>query len=374
MIKGMKKYALLAGVTAMTAAGLAGCGEKLDGTATVAVCNEEEINLGVANLYTRYQQAQMYSFYVDYFQMTELFDTVADEETGETYGETMKSDMMDAIKEMYVIRQHAADFGVEVSEEARAAIDEAAKRFVDENDASDLKKMGVTEDDVATLLELYSYQAWMYDAMIADVDTEVSDEEAAQSKVSYVAISLEGTEYDDEGNLVDLTDEEKTAQEELAQQVLEAVLASENPAEADLSGIASGIDENLTTSSITFGSTEDDTTDASIKEAVEGLEDGAVVDHVVTSDDGAVLYVLRLDAAFDEEATESKKATIVSERQAEDYQTELDSWLEEAAFEVVEEVWDQIEITDSNVYTFKAEETEETTGETTTEDTTTTEE
>ena len=67
MIKGMKKYALLAGVTAMTAAGLAGCGEKLDGTATVAVCNEEEINLGVANLYTRYQQAQMYSFYVGFF-------------------------------------------------------------------------------------------------------------------------------------------------------------------------------------------------------------------------------------------------------------------------------------------------------------------
>ncbi|MEE1195488.1 MAG: hypothetical protein UHS54_01180 [Lachnospiraceae bacterium] len=371
MIKGMKKYALLAGVTAMTAASLAGCGEKLDGTATVAVCNEEEINLGVVNLYTRYQQAQMYDFYVEYFGMTELFDTVADEETGETYGDTMKNDMMDAIKEMYVIKQHAADLGVEISEEARAAIDEAAERFMDENDASDLKKMGVKEEDVAALLELYSYQAWMYDAMIADVDTNVTDEEAAQSKITYVTISLEGTSYDDEGNLIDLTDDEKAAQEELAQQVLDAVMASENPAEADMNAIASGIDETLTASTATFGSTEDDTTDTVIKEAVEGLEDGAVVGQVLTSDDGAVLYVVRLDAAFDEEATESKKETIISQRQAEDYQTELDSWMEEAVFEIVEEVWDQIEITDSDVYAFKAEEEAAATEDTTTEDTTT---
>lgn len=369
MMKGLRKYALLAGVAAMTFTGLVGCGKTVDGTETVAVCNDENISLGVANLYARYQQAQMYSFYTGYFGMTEIFDTVADEETGATYGATMKDDLMDSIKSLYVLKQHADDFDVTISEETKAAIDEAAKTFMEENDAEALKKMGVSESDVATLLELYTYQTWMYNAMIADVDQEVSDEEAAQSKISYVRISLAGTETDDDGNTIDLTDEEKEEKQSQAEAILEALQASEDTASADLDAIAKEADENLSASTMTFGNTDDDTADSAIKEAVADLEDGQAVDHVVTSTDGNSIYVIRLDAALDRDATDSKKESIISQREQEDYQTELEGWMEEASFEVKEDVWDQIKITDTEVYTIKAEDTseDETSGETTDE-------
>lgn len=387
MIKGLKKYTgrahrntrsiggrtirytLLAGATVLATVGMTGCGKDIDGTATVAVCNDESIPLGVASLYARYQQAQMYSFYTGYFGTTEIFDNVADEETGETYGDTIKDDMMDSIKTMYVLKQHAADFDVTMSDENKTAIEEAAKAFMAENDANALKEMGVSESDVAALLELYSYQTWMYDAMIADVDQNVSDDEAAQTRVTYVKVSLDGTEQDEDGNTIPLTDEEKEEKEALAQKVLDEILASDDAASADMSEIAKTVDENLTSSTLVFGYTEDDTADTAIKDAVVGLKDGEVVDHVITSEDSNCLYVIRLEKEFDEDATESKKSMIISDREKEDYQEELDSWLEAASFEVKQDIWDQVVITDQKVYTFKAEETSDSTGEDTTQDT-----
>lgn len=47
--------------------------------------------------------------------------------------------------------------------------------------------------------------------MTADVDTNVEDSEAAQSKITVCQISTAGTQ-DEEGKTVELTDEEKTGQ------------------------------------------------------------------------------------------------------------------------------------------------------------------
>lgn len=54
--------------------------------------------------------------------------------------------------------------------------------------------------------------------MTADVDTNVEDKEAQQSKITYCKVSTEATK-DDEGNSTELTDEEKAAKKDQAQQV-----------------------------------------------------------------------------------------------------------------------------------------------------------
>ena len=61
-----------------------------------------------------------------------------------------------------------------------------------------LAKIGATKDDVAEVLELYTYQAKMDEPMKADTDREVSDEEAAQTTITYTRIPL--TTTDDSGN------------------------------------------------------------------------------------------------------------------------------------------------------------------------------
>lgn len=72
-----------------------------------------------------------------------------------------------------------------------------------------MKKLHATVEDIQDALELYVIQTRIYDPIIADVDTEVSDEEAKQTSISYITVSTAGTEKDDDGKTIDLTDEEK---------------------------------------------------------------------------------------------------------------------------------------------------------------------
>lgn len=359
MIKKYVKCVVLTAAVTLAAAFMTGCGgNEIDGKATVAVINDEKIPMGVANLMARFQQAQMFSTYASYFGTTGMFDTVSDEETGETYGDTVKEEILEQLKDMYLLRQHAADYEVEITDEESAAITDAAEAFMTDNDEETITKLAVTQEDVETLLELYTYQTKMREAMIADVDQEVSDEEAAQTRVSFVQISLAGTGTDEEGNTIELTEEEKAAKEAQAQEILSQIQASEDVAAADMNAIAQGVDENLSNSSRTYGSDDEDL-DSAVKEAVEGLADGQVVDHVVTASDGSALYVIRLDAAFDQDATETEKESIISQRETEDYDNEIEEWSEASSYSVKKGQWKKVLIDDTDVYAIKSESTEE---------------
>ena len=58
-MKKAKAFAVC-GILSLTlaAAGLAGCGGSVDGTATALVINGEEVNTGTANFILRYEQAE----------------------------------------------------------------------------------------------------------------------------------------------------------------------------------------------------------------------------------------------------------------------------------------------------------------------------
>ena len=112
---------------------------------------------------------------------------------------------------------------------------------------------------------------------------------------------------------------------------------------------AKEVDETLASTSTTYGA-DTTTVDASILAAVEGLADGTVVDKVVESADGKSLYVVRFDADLDRTATDSQKQTIVSSRQSEDFNKEVEAWLDEMTFELKEDVWKTLKVNDSQIY------------------------
>lgn len=338
------------------AASLTGCGQGkvIDGTAEAIIVNDESVNLGVANFLLRYQQAMMVSYYAMFGQdASGIWDTQAEEGT---YGESFKQDMLESIQKMYLLKEHAKDYDVTLSEDEIAKADAAADEFIAANDESVLKSLGVTKEDISTVLQLYTYQNKMYDPMVADTDTNVSDDEAAQTTITYVRVSVQGTETDADGNTIELTDEEKAAKKDQAQQILEQILASEDAAEADVNAIAQGIDENLSASARSYGS-DDTALDEVLKTAVTDLEDGEVNPEVLEGSDG--YYVLRLDKAFDEEKTEQKKQEIINQRKQERYNELLQGWLDEAKTSTTK-AWDEIEVKDAEAYTFKQAESEDT--------------
>lgn len=374
----MRKYtgkfacAMLAAALGMT--GLAGCGSKeLDGTQIVATIDGEEVTLGLASYAMRDQQAQT-ELYYNYIMSAygnsggglDIWDGEA--EDGRTYGENAKDDLMESLQKMYVIRAHAEEYGVSLTDEDHTKIEEAVKAFMEANDEDTLKELAVSESDLTTYLELRTIQTRMDEPMKEGTDRDVSDEEANMSTVTYVQVSTAGTETDEDGNTVELTDEEKEEKKQLAEDVLFAVNEEKDIAAADMDLIAAQVDENLSAEQISFqtvGDEDSSSLDANVRLSVSGLSDGALYPGVIEGSDGNY-YVVRLDKVTDEELTESKRESIISDREKETYDALLEEWVEASDMEIDEKVWEQITVTDSKKFSYKSEETENTAGEETT--------
>lgn len=339
MKKYTKKVAACMIVGALGLSMLGGCSKKIDKEAIVATVDGEQVPMGVVSLLARYQQIKVSSMYTGMlgYSSNDFWDNVEDEETGETYGDSTVKDVAEQVAQMYVLRSKAADYDITVTDEEKQAIQEAAAAFVEANGEEVLDKIGTTAEDVETFLELSTYQKKIHDEIIKDVDTNVSDEEAQQTTITYSKVA-----YEEEA-----ADEEKNAQKDKAQQILDEVLAT---ADADMKAIAEGIDEEAKTINIHFSTNdpEDDTVDEFLRNAVTGLKDGEVNSSLVDGEDG--YYVVRLDKAFDQDATETQKTSIVNEREQELYDETTEKWFEEAAIEITEKVLETLKITGNDVY------------------------
>lgn len=360
MKKHVKKIALaaLAGVIGITT--LTGCSGKLDGTKTVATVDGTEIPLGEVSFMMRYQQAQTASMYASLLgsSSNSFWDEVADEESGETYGEQTRDGVLEEVELMYLLQGKAKDYGVEVTDEEKKAIDEAAKSFMEANTQETIAELGVTQEHVAKILELSTIKTKIYDPIVKDVDTNVSDEEAAQTAVTYVGVSTAPSTGDD-GKEQELTDEEKAQKKEQAQAILDQVLAT---ADADMDAIAKQTDESLSAaaSKFTTNSTEEDdsTVPQEVKDAVKDMQDGEVVSSLVEGEDS--YYIVRLDKKLDEEATENKKTVIINDRKQDLYTETTDKWKKDAEIKVDKKVLKTLKLTGNHAFSFKQAEATET--------------
>ncbi len=358
--------ALLAGL--LGASFLTGCSKTVGGTQPLLTSGEDTVTVGTGNLMLRMNQATMLSYYSMMGSGTTGIWS-QDAGNGETYGDTTKKNVLDELENMLVQKQHAADYDVTISEEEHSKIEEAAKAFMDANTEETIQSLSVSQSDVESLLELYTYQTKMYDPMVADVDTNVEDSEAAQSKITYCRIDISDTQNDD-GTTTPLTDEEKQEKKEQAQAILDQLQASPDPASADMDAIAKGVNEDLSAVDNTFG--DDDTLlDDKLKEAAKTLQDGQVYGEVVEGENA--YFVVRMDSVLDREATDQEKETIVNERQQDAYSDLLDQWKDEADITVNDKEWEKVTLTDTEQFTIKQPETEESADDSTADTTESTE-
>ena len=375
-----KKFAAAGLTAAMGVSMLAGCGNKdakIDGTKTAVTINDEAVSLGAVSFQARFQQAYMYQMYSQYFGTTQIFDQVMDESTEKTYGDQIKESVLENIEELVLIKQHAADYDVALDDEKKAEIEKIAQAYIDENDEKVRAQIGASKEDVVYLLELQTIQDMMREPMAKDVNTEVSDDEAQQTTVTYLSLAKK-TEEDlaadesaaDESvsdeSLSDesVSEEAKAAQleeankevKENAEKILADLKASDNAAEADMTAIAAKYDDTLTAASGQFTTNDptDTTLDAGVVEAAAELKDGEVCDKVIESD--THYYVFRVDKTFAKDETEAKKEQIVKDRKTEAYNNLIDKWKKEADIKVDDKVMATLLITDSAAFTLGQDE------------------
>lgn len=355
----MKKKLLLFVMTGMLAvSSLAGCGSIKDSD-IVLTGKSENITAKEANFYARYVQAQYETYYGSYLG-DDMWSTEIEE--GKTYESNVKKSLLKQMKYMLVMKEHMADYDVELTEDEETAITAAAKEFVEANEEDSAKKVSGDQETVEKVLTLLTIQQKMEVAIEADVDTEVSDDEAAQKSMDYVLFSY--TTTDDDGNSTDLTDDEKTQMKEEATAFAEGAKTAE-----DFSAYAT--EQGQTSQTATFDS---DTTspDADLIAAADALGEGEVTD-VVETDSGC--YVAKVTSLLDRDATDSKKESIISDRKEELLEDTCKAWIKEDGVKANKKVWKKISFTDLSVSIKQVdtdtEDTDTSSEDTTSEDTTT---
>ena len=345
-----KKTAGVAMAGIMAAGMLTGCGEKkLDGSKTVATVDGTEIPLGVVSLSVRDGQMQTEAMYRSYMGGSDfsIWDTEAEE--GKTYGEQLVEQALEDVELMYIMKEKAADYDVELTDDDEKAIEEAAASFMEANSDEAIADLAVTEDQVKTFLELETYKQRIHDPIIADVDKDVSDEEAQQSSFSYVSIST-----------ADLSDDEIKQKKEDAQKIQDEL--TKDP-EGDFDEIAKSVDDSYSSLEGTFDandtSDEEDSEDEDSEEdsstypdevikVLRTLDDGEVAPDVIETD--TAYYVVKLNQKNDEEATETKKESIISTREQDLYTETTDKWMEDADIKEEKKVLKTLKVTDTHKY------------------------
>ena len=343
-----KRTAVVALAGVMSVGMLTGCGSKtLDGTKTVATVDGTDIPLGVVSLYAREQQQRTTAMYMSYMGSADnIWDQTADEDSGETYGDQAVTSSLESIEKMYILKEKASDYNVELTDEDETAIADAASQFMAANSEETIKELAVTEDQVKTLLELQTIQKKMYDPIVAEGNITVSDDEANQTTFTYVSISTSGD---------DVTDEDKETKKEQAQEILDKM--KEDPT-ADMSEVAQGVDESYSAvqGNFTTKESEDEDEDSSgaaypdeVISVLRGLKDGEVADDIIETDTG--YYVVRLDKINDEDATASKRESLQNSKESTYYTETTNQWLDDADVKVVKKVLKTLKITDKHTFT-----------------------
>lgn len=238
-----------------------------------------------------------------------------------------------------------ADYGVVLTDEELEEARAAAAQFIADNTDEALKAMSASEDDVTEFLRLNLLQSKMNKAIIVDVDTNVPDEDCAQKTFSYVRVSKTASASSDADSedAEEKTDEQKAAEaKEKAQKILDAALtgSQEDPLQA------AADDNDANKSTCAYGSAdlnEDDNStylELEVLQAAEKLGEGEFAKTLIETD--KYFYVIRMDSLFDQDATDRKRASIISDREEELYDKTVDGYKEAADWTINDKVWEPV--------------------------------
>ena len=334
--KRLSALALAGVITAGMA--VTGCGS-LDPQKTVATVNGTPVSLGLANFAAQYTAVDYDTYYLSYFGADMWSSDPAG--SGQTMTDTVKKNTLEKLEEYYLLEQHMADYSVVLTEEEMKKAEEAAAQFLADNTDEAVKAMGASQDDVTEFLRLNLLQKKMRDAIVADTDREVPDEECAQKTISYVRVSKStSASGDDETDAEEKTDEQKAAEaKDKAQKILDAALSGSQ--EDPLQAAAENNDENKYTCSYgTADLNEDDNStylDLIVLQEAEKLGEGEFAKKLIETDD--YFYVIRMDSLFDQEATDQERESIIADREDELYEKTIDGYKDAAEWTIDEKVW-----------------------------------
>ena len=314
-----KKIIAICLATAIATSTFTGCSKIDAGAAGITLASGEVIDMGYVYYRTRAVQAMYDSLYMGYagedMYSQDLYGN------GTTLEMEVVNESISAIREAYVCRQHASEYGVELTADDNAKIAAGVDTFFAENSSETLKAMGATREYVQRMLEDETIVYRVKKAVRDGSDYAVSDAEAEMGTFTYAVFPITSA-TDADGNQIEVTDEYVSEQFDKAVE-----LAKVEP--ADFEDKAKEANVYVTTHSYSIANSADDYLGETVINEAKKLSDGELSSVIATDD---AYYVLRMDSKSDPKATANKKTTLEESNKDNAYSQAVEAWEEECGF------------------------------------------
>lgn len=244
-----------------------------------------------------------------------------------TFGEQAKQEIINELTQIKVIKQQAKALNIELGADEIAEVSTSVKDYMGSVTKEDQEKYGITEEMVQKVLEENYLAQKVYNIATNEVNTDISDDEAKQIKVQVLEVMTKG--IDKHGNKIDMNDDQKKDAKAQADDLRKQAVKAE-----DFSSFAAS-NTDASDVELTFGKGDY----PQIEEEAFALKQGEV-SKVIETDSGYV--ILKLISAFDEEATNAKKESIIAKAQDKVFAEKYKVW--SAEYKVTEDTskWNAI--------------------------------
>lgn len=324
---------------------LSGCGDNFNGTKVIfttglgkdevfriddEVCKLPELMVYLTTTQNQYEQVYGEEIWDVSLDGVDLEDNIK---------ETVLAEIAQ-IKSLYLLAQEKS---ITATETEAQLVQKAAEEYYLSLNTTELTELGVTQEEVAQLYLEYLLANKVYQHIIADVNPEISDDEARRVTVQH--IWLKDYLEDGEGNSIPLSEAERAELYEDAVDIREMAVSGEQDFEQLAGKYSDG--DSITYS---FGKGE---MDFAIEEVAFVLATGEI-SQVIETDDG--FHILKCLNTLDREETDINKLKIVEQRRNEAFAKEYDTFVASLARKLNQKLWDSInlieneEVTTSNFF------------------------
>lgn len=223
---------------------------------------------------------------------------------GNNFGKMIKDEVIKQITELKIIKAKAKELGISLDEEEIADAKAYANEHYEGLTTKDIKQYHITRELLQMVYEDNLLANKVFESETINVNTNVSDEEAKQITVQDILIY--GVDFDEAGNKIDLSDEEKKSAYEKAKSLLkEAKKTKDFHALAEANSQADTIE-------YTFGKGQAPKEyGKEFEKAAFSLKTGEVSDLIKTDYGWHILYCV---SDFNEDATTQVKEKIIEQR------------------------------------------------------------
>lgn len=294
-----------------------------------ASCTKAEIMVYLMNTKNEYEET-----------FGEQIWTVTSE--GETLEENIKETVLARLARIKAMNLLAAQKQVALSEEEQKQVSQAASRYMESLGEEQAKLLGVDEDLIKQMYAEYALCDKLYQYLIADINLEISDDEARTITVEQIFIKTYS--LDEKGKKVPFTQQGKVSAYEQAKAVLKLVREGE-----DFKSLAAQYSDDATTT-YSFGK---GVYEPAFENAAFNLATNEISDIVETQNG---YHIIKCVSTFDRNETDRNKIKIIEKRKQEVFNEEYSQFVEGLTRNMNDKLWAEVtfladeKVTTSNFY------------------------